>query len=56
MMSAAVHGIDAGVEASLTAAGPTTFYVTHEPMEVTGCNGMLPCYDSIEVADAAVHH
>ena len=24
--------------------------------EVTGCNGMLPCYDSIEAADAAVHH
>jgi anti-anti-sigma factor len=23
--------------------------------EVTGCNGMLPCYDSIEAADAAVH-
>jgi putative ABC transport system permease protein len=39
VMSAAVHGIDAGVEASLTAAGPTTFYVTHEPIEVTGCNG-----------------
>jgi len=23
--------------------------------EVTGCNGMLPCYDSIEAADAAIH-
>ena len=23
--------------------------------EVTGCSGMLPCYESIEAADAAVH-
>ncbi|SRR5579883_1498781 len=38
-MSAAVHGIDSGVEASLAAAGPTTFYVTRWPMQVTGCSG-----------------
>jgi putative ABC transport system permease protein len=39
VMSAAVHGIDAGVEAGLAAAGPTTFYVTHFPMQVPSCNG-----------------
>lgn len=39
LMSAAVHGIDAGVEGSLAAAGPTTFYVTRWPMEVNACNG-----------------
>ena len=38
-MSAAVHGINAGVEASLADAGPTTFYVTRWPMQVTSCNG-----------------
>ena len=38
-MAAAVHGINAGVEKSLAAAGPTTFYVTRWPMQVTSCNG-----------------
>src|SRR5919206_4765633 len=38
-MAAAVHGINAGVERSLAAAGPTTFYVTRWPMQVTSCNG-----------------
>ena len=38
-MSAAVHGIDSGVEASLAAAGPTTFYVTRWPMQVNSCSG-----------------
>ncbi len=38
-MSAAVHGINSGVEAALAAAGPTTFYVTRWPMQVTSCNG-----------------
>jgi putative ABC transport system permease protein len=38
-MSAAVHGINAGVEASLADAGPTTFYVTRWPMQVTSCSG-----------------
>jgi putative ABC transport system permease protein len=39
VMAAAVHGINAGVEAALAAAGPTTFYVTRWPMEVNTCNG-----------------
>ncbi len=38
-MSAAVHGLDAGVRAALDAAGPTTFYVTRWPMEVNACSG-----------------
>src|SRR5580693_10270968 len=38
-MSAAVHGIDAGVESSLAAAGPTTFFVTRWPIAVTSCSG-----------------
>jgi putative ABC transport system permease protein len=38
-MSAAVHGIDSGVEASLSAAGPTTFYVTRWPIQVNNCTG-----------------
>lgn len=38
-MSAAVHGINSGVEEALAAAGPTTFYVTRWPMQVTSCNG-----------------
>lgn len=39
VMSAAVHGIDQGVESALAAAGPTTFYVTRWPMEVNNCSG-----------------
>jgi putative ABC transport system permease protein len=38
-MSAAVHGINAGVSASLAAAGPTTFFVTKWPMAINSCNG-----------------
>src|SRR5919201_6127728 len=38
-MAAAVHGINAGVERSLAAAGPTTFYLTRWPMQVNSCNG-----------------
>jgi len=38
-MAAAVHGIDSGVEASLAAAGPSTFYVTRWPIQVNSCNG-----------------
>jgi putative ABC transport system permease protein len=38
-MAAGVHGINAGVEKSLAAAGPTTFYVTRWPMGVNNCNG-----------------
>lgn len=38
-MSAAVHGINAGVSSSLAAAGPTTFFVTRWPVAVTSCNG-----------------
>src|ERR671927_1722593 len=38
-IAAAVHGINVGVERSLAAAGPTTFYVTRWPMQVNSCNG-----------------
>jgi putative ABC transport system permease protein len=38
-MSAAVHGINAGVAESFAAAGPTTFYVTRWPMAINSCNG-----------------
>jgi putative ABC transport system permease protein len=39
VMSAAVHGINAGVSRSLAAAGPTTFFVSRWPAEITSCNG-----------------
>jgi putative ABC transport system permease protein len=39
VMSAAVHGINAGVSKSLAAAGPTTFFLTRWPAEITSCNG-----------------
>src|ERR1043166_7151929 len=39
VMSAAVHGINAGVSKSIAAAGPTTFFVTRWPMEINNCNG-----------------
>jgi putative ABC transport system permease protein len=39
VMSAAVHGINAGVANSIAAAGPTTFFVSKWPAEVTSCNG-----------------
>ena len=38
-MSAAVHGINAGVAKSMAAAGPTTFYVTKWPAQINSCNG-----------------
>jgi putative ABC transport system permease protein len=38
-MSAAVHGINAGVSRSIAAAGPTTFFVSRWPAEITACNG-----------------
>jgi putative ABC transport system permease protein len=38
-MSAAIHGINAGVTSSLAAAGPTTFFITKWPMAVNSCNG-----------------
>jgi putative ABC transport system permease protein len=38
-MSAAVHGINAGVEQNLAAAGPTTFFITKWPMAMNTCTG-----------------
>jgi putative ABC transport system permease protein len=38
-MSAAVHGINAGVAQSMAAAGPTTFYVTKWPAQINSCTG-----------------
>jgi len=38
-MSAAVHGINAGVSKSIAAAGPTTFFITRWPPEINSCNG-----------------
>ncbi|HEY9479412.1 MAG TPA: ABC transporter permease [Gemmatimonadaceae bacterium] len=38
-MSAAVHGINAGVEQSLAAAGPTTFFISKAPAGIQNCNG-----------------
>jgi putative ABC transport system permease protein len=39
VMSAAVHGINAGVSRSLAAAGPTTFFISRWPAEFTSCDG-----------------
>jgi putative ABC transport system permease protein len=39
VMSAAVHGINAGVSRSMAAAGPTTFFVTRWPAEINTCTG-----------------
>lgn len=39
VMSAAVHGINAGVSRSMAAAGPTTFFLTRWPAEINSCNG-----------------
>ena len=39
IMSAAVHGINAGVEQSIAAAGPTTFFITKWPAQLNSCNG-----------------
>ena len=38
-MSAAVHGINAGVTESFAAMGPTTFFVTRWPAAINSCNG-----------------
>ncbi|MBA3557760.1 MAG: ABC transporter permease [Gemmatimonadaceae bacterium] len=38
-MSAAVHGINAGVTSSLAAAGPNTFFITKWPMQMNSCTG-----------------
>jgi putative ABC transport system permease protein len=38
-MSSAVHGINASVSKSLSAAGPTTFFVTRWPMAINSCTG-----------------
>jgi putative ABC transport system permease protein len=38
-MSAAVHGINAGVAQSLAAAGPTTFFITRWPIAINACTG-----------------
>jgi putative ABC transport system permease protein len=39
VMSAAVHGINEGVAKSISAAGPTTFFITRWPAEINSCNG-----------------
>ncbi|OYV72174.1 MAG: hypothetical protein B7Z72_05355, partial [Gemmatimonadetes bacterium 21-71-4] len=39
VMSAAVHGINAGVANSIAAAGPTTFFITRWPAEINSCTG-----------------
>ncbi|HEU4565075.1 MAG TPA: ABC transporter permease [Gemmatimonadaceae bacterium] len=38
-MSAAIHGINAGVSGSLAAMGPTTFFVSKWPAQLNTCNG-----------------
>jgi putative ABC transport system permease protein len=42
-MSAAVHGVNAGVESAFAAAGPTTFYITKWPIAINTCNGEESC-------------
>ncbi|HEX4933338.1 MAG TPA: ABC transporter permease [Gemmatimonadaceae bacterium] len=39
VMSAAVHGINAGVSKSMAAAGPTTFFITKWPADINMCAG-----------------
>ena len=39
VMSAAIHGINAGVTRGLSAAGPTTFFVSKWPAELQTCTG-----------------
>ena len=39
VMSAAVHGINAGVSKSMAAAGPTTFFITKWPADINVCTG-----------------
>jgi len=43
VMSAAVHGINAGVSRSLAAAGTTTFFISRWPAEFTACDGGDTC-------------
>ncbi|HUO52961.1 MAG TPA: ABC transporter permease [Gemmatimonadaceae bacterium] len=56
-MSAAVHGINAGVEEAFAAAGPTTFYVTKWPIAINNCNGPETCpwirFPPLRVEEAA---
>ena len=42
-MSAAVHGINAGVSQSMSAAGPTTFFITKWPMAINACGSPESC-------------
>ncbi|HET7565263.1 MAG TPA: ABC transporter permease [Gemmatimonadaceae bacterium] len=55
-MSAAVHGINAGVEQSLAAAGPTTFFISKWPAEINNCDGPSSCpwinFPSLTIDDA----
>ena len=39
VMSASVHGINAGVANSIAASGPTTFFISRWPAEITSCTG-----------------
>ncbi len=39
IMSAAVHGINAGVSKSMAAAGPSTFFITKWPADINVCAG-----------------
>ncbi len=39
VMSAAVHGINAGVSKSIAASGPTTFFITRWPAQINSCTG-----------------
>lgn len=39
VMSAAVHGINAGVSRSMAAAGPSTFFITKWPADINMCAG-----------------
>jgi putative ABC transport system permease protein len=39
VMSAAVHGINAGVSKSMAAAGPSTFFITKWPADLNVCHG-----------------
>jgi putative ABC transport system permease protein len=56
-MSAAVHGINAGVAESMAAAGPTSFYVSKAPAGLQNCNGSADScpwrrYPRLTVAEA----
>ena len=58
-MSAGVHGINSGVEKSMAAAGPTTFYVTRWPVGIIGCDGSADScpwrhHKSLTIAEATL--